>query len=1313
MVVMALNFWYAGSHFGDMELLRRNPSSHHHALFRRIRVLVESEGPCEIQNLPSKGRRFPELCARIAELSQKLTELGVSADPYEKKYAGVKVEKQMPPPELQPFHDLDPERIKLFGTGDWDATSYLSDELVMAYREPASLLHAGPPGDKPSIRDTPESVAKLAKKWDELGLLLVHSQPIDPHSLVRIFGATKDSVTDRQIGDRRGRNGLEAKVVGPSHELPSDHAGVEIATQAHTSLLQREGLLEEGTTLVANKPLKSTSSAQGLVIDDFFSVSVQEKGLDPTKSRAYLDYQRAQVAYRRENLLGSPHKDHVAEDCAKAIGATINGGRKALEKGVVTLAAPAEKRMALAYLSLQIAQLTYTSDALHLCLIGGWVSVIGFRRPMMSVLNKAFHVVDIDAFNRDDPKLVPLSREVANELVLLSVLFPLALTELSAPFDDTIYCTDASMSRGAALSARVPPVVAETLWKVSRSKGAYTRLQSPLEVVLDRLDQGANILERSNDAVGGVPRPLCHSFEFIEVFAGASRISSYISKMDVEPGPPLDLSVSPEYDVGLLRVISWLTWMVAEKRLKGFALGPPYTTFSIMRRPRLRSRDSPFGFDTSDPQTSMGNKLAHRGCQLMEVGHTNDACGILETPHSSYMKHLPPWIALKRKRRTHETRCDSCQYGSPHRKSFRLMGLNLDMGPLSRRCKCKGRHLQVQGSFTKDSAVYTHELAYNMALVISEGIKRQRLRMRELDSDGTRGLESVFANEIMQTAEWEVVADWVFKKSAHINILEEAALLKLCTILAKKGLPRRVSILVDSSVVRFATSKGRTSSVCLGSVLRRVSALAVASGLYISVPYTPTRLNCADDPTRNRAVRDRLESMGMEHWDLDEVYEFAILPKYRRWAANWIRLLIRMVGSKVLFLHHRNIFRSKYPLWFDDVEVDNLGGHDSMEFDATKGYPGEGPSFSVAGPGFMANAARSCRWTFFTGAPLATPSFSCVWRLLVLTCVLSACSECRGFPVGALAMPMSSKTPGELRRAAERRARPALPAGRPVTEATSNLRRRYWELFTVWAAENGYDIQSLLAAYHGSVDAINQLLINQHHIAAPYQIVLAMLSVALLWGWKSMAGAIALSFGALLRPGELLASTRADLLLPSDVDHSQQYAILSIKEPKSRFTTARHQAARLDSADLIQVVEMCFSSLRNYERLWPFSGQTYRARFRAILVALRLPTKFEAGLRSLDPGSLRSGGATWIMMVSENSELCRRRGRWASMRMMEVYVQETMAVQYLRMIPDDVRSRVMSLAKVFPAVLQQAMLYSQASIPTDAWYLLFSQKQKP
>ena len=95
---------------------------------------------------------------------------------------------------------------------------------------------------------------------------------------------------------------------------------------------------------------------------------------------------------------------------------------------------------------------------------------------------------------------------------------------------------------------------------------------------------------------------------------------------------------------------------------------------------------------------------------------------------------------------------------------------------------------------------------------------------------------------------------------------------------------------------------------------------------------------------------------------------------------------------------------------------------------------------------------------------------------------------------------------------------------------------------------------------------------SEHHQAMPEQILIAVITVCWLWGWKREAAVFAMCWGALLRVGELLQAFRSDLITPEDVDFTINYILLKIKEPKTRYRAARHQSGKLEQADLCFVV---------------------------------------------------------------------------------------------------------------------------------------------
>ena len=442
---------------------------------------------------------------------------------------------------------------------------------------------------------------------------------------------------------------------------------------------------------VANRPLRDRFRCQGLVIDDFFSVTIESDGTLPEHSQAYQDYLVSQQVYHKHRLLGSPQKDILGLPSGKIIGAWVNAEETTRRRGLATVSSPPQKRLGLSHVSLEVASLSHTSDSLHLCLVGGWVSAMGYRRPMYSLFNRAYNLVDTMAFDPNHPKLVPLPRLVAQELVLASVLHPLMMSDVGAVYHDRIFATDASQHKGAICSMPVDPDTAEVLWKTSKSKGSYTRLQTPTEVFLKRLG-----LFEEHDFEGAVSsepsptRPLAYRFDFIEVYAGAAKVTSFVAGLGIATGPPIELSFSEEYDLRYCHVLAWLTYLVTERLVLAILLEPPCTTYSIIRRPALRSRSVPFGFDPSNPQTQVGNQLAGRACQIHYIAAINYVAAMLETPFSSLLKHLPFWKSAAALPCVRQARVDSCRFGSPHLKSFRMLCAHVVPDQINRRCQCNG-----------------------------------------------------------------------------------------------------------------------------------------------------------------------------------------------------------------------------------------------------------------------------------------------------------------------------------------------------------------------------------------------------------------------------------------------------------------------------------------------------------------------------------------------------------------------------------------------------------------------------------------------
>eukprot|EP00435_Cladocopium_sp_Y103_P022712 s4606_g5.t1 len=237
-MAMAVNFWWSGGKFFGGDQLGRAPSSIHRSMFSRWRSLMLADGPSGVFDVASSGRRFPQLVARINELSGVLTKLGASGGPYDRTFPGHEVPLDEAGIDgLEPYRSLDVDRLKVVGRGHFDATPFLDDDLCMAYRFPDLLQYDLTGRDLSPFhlrRDSADEVFKLAKLWDAKGLLFLHRTDLEkeaPHELTRVFNCLKDSSCDRQIGDRRGRNFTEGRLQAASKTLPNGPDFLELVVQ--------------------------------------------------------------------------------------------------------------------------------------------------------------------------------------------------------------------------------------------------------------------------------------------------------------------------------------------------------------------------------------------------------------------------------------------------------------------------------------------------------------------------------------------------------------------------------------------------------------------------------------------------------------------------------------------------------------------------------------------------------------------------------------------------------------------------------------------------------------------------------------------------------------------------------------------------------------------------------------------------------------------------------------------------------------------------------------------------------------------------
>ena len=1022
----------------------------------------------------------------------------------------------------------------------------------------------------------------------------------------------------------------------------------------------------------------------------------------------------AEKTYAEQKVAGSDDKTVRGQEIFKVIGAEIISDWKARSAGVITIGAPSSKRIPLICLSAKLAALPVISRAIASRVAGNWVSVFMFRRSLCCLLSETFGFGS--RTNEDEDEVLLQPRRLAEELLLASIFGLIAVTDVSVPYDTNIYATDASMTKGAFTSKRVSPELAEIVWLGGDRKGSYTLLDNPARRQLKALGVDVD-QEKIAEDFSSPGRSLDFRFDVVEICGGSGVLSTALAKEGLQVCPPIDLAHSRHYDLRDLRLIEWIFDMIASRRFKCVIVEPVCRTFSPAQHPASRSYECPLGFNRQDPKTLLGNLIAFRCLAILWFAMRHEIIGLAEQPRLSKMAWLSAWRFLIQLG-FQEAFIDSCVFGCIHKKPFRFLGYGINMQELNQKCPGGHSHVRIEGKYTKDSAVYHPGLAAFLAQKIALALQRKETP----DDQEKVCIESAVINDIWSQGGWNVEASWEWKRPAHINIFESRSLVELFKDVTIKGGDRRLAVLLDSRVAKGAHAKGRSSALSLRPSLLRACAFAIAGNLHPSYGFAPTRLNTADAPTRDR---DLPPSSHFSILDFLTDTQIAALHSHQfsRATAGWVRLFILLVictcpgeGCQTVSLPHTAldgfwIFTSHLLLGLYCLSLSFVLPHWIFSWN---GYP-------------------RCR----------TPKYFWVTLVLLLATVGSMpCAE---------AMPFAPSGTGETLRA-QRRAGNVLQADRVILHQTRQRRDTLLHAFDVWLVENlcttleelvgrpfidyeevsealvacGKDMYQSGKSYGRFSETINavtskrpalrrnlaaawDLAFNwavdephEHHAALPLSIMLALVTLGLLWGWARESAIIALAFTGVLRVGEVLSAKRSDLILPQDAAPGFDAALLMIKQPKTRGRAARHQSSRVDPIDVVSLLVAVYGSCALDEPLWPFSPSTLRRRFAQLQTALGL-VKGAHGQPIYSLSSLRPGGATFWLQLTEDAEYVRRKGRWISTKVLEVYLQEASVVTYETKITSVSKSRVDALCKQFASVLSKVQFFERTNIPMSAW----------
>ena len=690
-----------------------------------------------------------------------------------------------------------------------------------------------------------------------------------------------------------------------------DSWAVEFAQQAHHNVLRfLAGSMLEDQRVAYRRAFPRGKFLEWLSIDDH--IGVQIVTWDLLKLEVPLRdsevFSRAELAYKQVGLVQHPKKKQRGVTQGIFLGAEVDG-----LSGFVS--SPRTRIGILMLCTVVIARKGITSPRLLSSILGCWIHVLMFRRPVLSILS---HVFSEGRGCRQD-ELFCLSQVARNELLAVSLLGPVCICDLRVDVAPFIYCTDASPHGAGICVCSEDRSVVEELWRHSEQRGYYTRLLNPAATVLSEmgLDHIEGDLPETNaaplDEKLRVPAPLLEGFVYdcLELFRGEGNWSTAHSSLGLKVHPGIDVK-----DRGIRfgdfldnSVFHQLVSLALRGCVRDWHAGTPCRTYGTLRRPRIRSKQQPSGFNINDPLTREQTLLAIRTAFLMNLVISRGCYFSVEQPGSSVMFYLDIFKRLVLQGCVITKFC-FCSFGSPFKKPSKWLHNRPWLLELEGKCSCvdNNQHFFIEGSFTKSSVAvfeqmcrpsaeavygrlpkpgeavaafsgsYPKALCYQMAAgslhsksdtvpvvpVSAKILSMQRVGIdMHMDSSVLKQPlaeyrpfheDPAWVEELSDSLPFKELLRYKFKKPGHINVLEcrvHKTWLKHC---AKHHPNSRTVALLDSRVTLGATSKGRSSSKALCRVLQGSLAYIIGGCLYPGGIHICSKKNRSDAPSRNRRV---------------------------------------------------------------------------------------------------------------------------------------------------------------------------------------------------------------------------------------------------------------------------------------------------------------------------------------------------------------------------------------------------------------------------------------------------------------------------
>ena len=1045
-----------------------------------------------------------------------------------------------------------------------------------------------------------------------------------------------------------------------------DSLAVEVAQQAHCNVLKRLcGSMLNSETLRYRQPVPRGKFVELLAIDDH--IGLQKLPKDQFSSSPVLRdsvvFKAAEKAYRDVGLVQHEKKRKRNQLQGILLGADFDGweGR---------VMAPRSRVAILCIITMAIACKGLCTPTLLSILTGCWIHVLLFRRALFAIMDAVFS----EGKGLPKNQLFMLSRKARSELQLLSSLGPVAQANLRTSYSSQIFSTDASPSGGAVIAAEVSPHVTRELWRHTEQRGFYTKLVSPVSQILIEkgIDPEAVQFAPENhtppqEHCVNVPAILTEGIlydcvEFVSGFGSWSKAHA-ARGLRVHDGYDISGACLRISDLAVNGTMHEVVALALRRVVFSWHAGTPCLSFGTLRRPQVRSKDKPDGFDPNEPFTAYLNMLARRTCFILTIAMLLGQYISVEQPVNSRMFLLHCFRVLV------SLGCvishfSFCNFGSAFQKRSKWLHNKPWLVSLEGSCACKnrGNHFRIEGTFTRESVVVFDQMChpnaetvfgrspkvgehvssysalYPLRLVDQMAVglcaaqaghlsriplwvherSAEEVRTSWIDLDPSFRLEPSF-----EFRPWHENPEWVsdlcnslpfrekfryrFKRSGHINVNEARVFKSWIKSQAKHEPQSRFVGLLDSRVTIGATAKGRSSSFAISRVLQGSLGYIIGSELYPGCIHCSSEDNRSDGPSRDREIAPPTKQF--PRWLIDlsigdtRTFDLAVeASKFSKNPARWLRLLLLLGG---------------------DIEPNPGPRARRGELDLKVGFV---PETSQR----MAKCFEAFQFWVENSAQLP-------WTIVTQSGeLLGLCLRAYGLHCFSSGLP------------------------------------RYLLVYALTATQEYFPNSKPMLSIAWQIDKKWQI----HEPGLPGVAVKAALSVAAFWRWFTWLGIVLLGFSAMLHPAEMMALTRRDLLFPSDLCHDAPCLFVKLNNPKTaRF--ARRQHGRIDDEWTIRILHHLFGSVPLDSKIYPYSLATFRKQWNAVMSQLGIPHS-QAG-HGATPGVLRGSGATFMYTQVEDVSWIAWRGRWSRLRTLEYYLQEVAASVLVHSLHPWAKSKIESL----------------------------------